>query len=206
MTTRLLALDVALLLPPRAVAAVARLNARLLPPPAGFAFDGTHLPHLTLVQQFVREAALDAVLPSLGRLAADAAPIALRGTDLRPGRTTTSLAVTGGAALDHLHARVLDLLAPHAAPRGDAAAFVAEGEPARDADVEWVTHFRSRAAGPDFEPHVTLGVGTLGGTAPRIDFTAAELAACRLGRFCTCRRVLGAWRLGPAARGGAARP
>ena len=205
-TTGLLALDVALLLPPGAAGAVARLNALLRPPPAGFTFDGTHLPHVTLVQQFIREADLDALLPPLRRLAAEAAPIALRGTGLRPGRTTTSLAVTGGAPLDRLHARLLEVLGPHAAPPGDAAAFVAEGEPARDADVDWVTHFRRRAAGPHFEPHVTLGVGTLGGAAPRIEFTAAELAACRLGRFCTCRRVLGAWRLGPAGRDGAARP
>ena len=175
-----------------------RLNARLRPPPGGFLFDDTHLPHVTLVQQFVREADLKLVLSVLGRVASETPPSTLRGAGLRRGRTTTSIEVDGDAALRLLHDRLLERLQPHAAPPADAAAFVAEGEPAREADIDWVTHFRSQAAGARFEPHVTLGVGTLGDAAPRIAFTAIELAACHLGRFCTCRRVLGAWRLGDA--------
>ena len=198
-TSRLVALDV-VLLPPRAAAVrLGRLNARLQPPPGGFVLDDTHLPHVTLVQQFVREADLHAVLPTLGRVASETPPIPLRGVGLRRGRTTTSLDVDGGVALRRLHDRLLERLEPHAAPPADASAFVAEGEPARDADVDWVTHFRARAAGPRFEPHVTLGVGALGGAAPRIAFAATELAACHLGRFCTCRRVLARWRLGNTA-------
>ena len=210
---RLLALDVALLLPGAAARAAGRLNARLQAPPAGFAFDATHLPHVTLVQQFVREADMPIVLPRLGRVASESPPVALRGAGLQRGRTTTSLSVDGGAALRALHDRLLACLEPHAARPaegsgfgGDALAdaFVADGEPPRGADIEWVTRFRTRAAGDRFEPHVTLGVGALdGGAVPRIAFTAAELAACRLGRFCTCRRVLGAWRLGDGAAAGA---
>ena len=204
-TPRLVALDVALLLPRAVAVALGRLNARLQPPPDGFGFDDSHLPHVTLVQQFVPAADLPVVLPLLGRVAAETQPLALRGVGLRRGRSTTSLEVDGGAALRRLHASILERLAPQAAPRGDASAFVAEGEPARAADVDWVTHFRARAAGARFEPHVTLGVGALEGAAPPIAFTATELAACLLGRFCTCRRVLAAWRLADAA-GASAEP
>lgn len=206
---RLLALDVALLLPDEAARAVVRLNARLHDPPAGFAFDATHLPHVTLVQQFVRDADLPGVLPRLGRVASQTPPLALRGTGLQRGRSTTSLSVEGGTALRALHDRLVACLAPHAAPAVDgsdfaADAFVADGEPPRSGDIEWVTRFRTRAAGDRFEPHVTLGVGELDrGAVPRIAFTATELAACHLGRFCTCRRVLGAWRLDDAAPAGA---
>ena len=203
-TARIVALDVALLLPRAAADAAGRLNARLRPPPAGFAFDETHLPHVTLVQQFVREPDLPVVLPRLGRVASRTPPIALRGAGLQRGRTTTSLAVDGGAALRRLHDLLLERLAPHAAPPGDASAFAGGGEPARDGDVDWVTRFRTQAAGPRFEPHVTLGVGALGESPPPIAFTAGRLAACHLGRFCTCRHVLGAWRLGGAAHGTAA--
>ena len=198
-TPRLVALDVVLLLPRAATVALGRLNARLQPPPGGFVFDDTHLPHVTLVQQFVRDRDLHVVLPLLGRLASETEPIPLRGTGLRRGRTTTSLGVDGGAALRRLHDRLLARLDPHASPPVDASAFVADGEPARDGDVDWVRHFRTQAAGARFEPHVTLGVGALGDAGPRIAFTATELAACHLGRFCTCRRVLGAWRLGDTA-------
>ena len=198
-TPRLVALDVALLLPPAAAAAVGRLNARLQPPPDGFAFDDTHLPHVTLVQQFVRAADLHSDLSMLGRATAETPPVPLRGVGLRRGRTTTSLEVDGGTALRRLHAVLLERLEPRAAAPGDASAFVDEGEPARGGDVDWVARFRTRAAGAAFEPHVTLGVGVLEGAAPRIAFTATELAACLLGRFCTCRRVLAAWRLPDAA-------
>lgn len=198
-TPRLVALDVVLLPPHAAAVALGRLNARLEPPPGGFVFDDTHLPHVTLVQQFVREADLRGVLSALGRVASETPPIPLRGVALRRGRTTTSLEVDGGAALRRLHDRLLERLEPHAAPPADASAFVADGEPARDGDVDWVTHFRTQAAGPRFEPHVTLGVGALGDAAPRIEFAATELAACHLGRFCTCRHVLGTWRLGDTA-------
>ncbi|MCY4077811.1 MAG: 2'-5' RNA ligase family protein [Acidobacteria bacterium] len=209
---RLLALDVALLLPAPAARAVGRLNARLQAPPAGFAFDATHLPHVTLVQQFVRDADMPVVLPRLGRVATRTPPLALRGTGLQRGRTTTSLSVEGGTALRALHDRLLACLAPHATPpaggsgvAGDAlaGAFVADGEPPRGGDIEWVTRFRTRAAGDRFEPHVTLGVGALDrGAVPPIAFTATELAACHLGRFCSCRRVLGAWRLGDVVPAG----
>lgn len=201
--SRLVALDVVLLLPRAAAVALGRLNARLRPPPDGFAFDGTHLPHVTLVQQFVREADLRAVLPALRRVASETPPVSLHGVGLRRGRSTTSLGIDGGAALRLLHDRLLEHLEPHAAPPSDGSAFVAEGEPARDADVDWVTHFRTQAAGARFEPHVTLGVGALAEAAPRIAFTATELAACHLGRFCTCRRVLGAWPLGATAEAAA---
>ncbi len=197
--SRLIALDVALLLPRAAAVSLGRLNARLRPPPAGFAFDDTHLPHVTLVQQFVRAADLDVVLPALGGVASRMPPIRLRSVGLRRGRTTTSLGVDGGAALRRLHYHLLERLEPHAAPPAGASAFVAEGEPPRDGDIDWVAHFRTQAAGARFEPHVTLGVGALGVAAPRIAFTATELAACHLGRFCTCRRVLGAWGLGGSA-------
>ena len=206
---RLLALDVALLLPRAAALAVGRLNARLQAPPAGFAFDATHLPHVTLVQQFVREADLPVVLPRLGRIASETPPIALRGAGLQRGRTTTSISIEGGAALRALHECLLACLEPHAAPPAEepafvADAFVANGEPPRSGDIEWVTRFRTLAAGDRFEPHVTLGVGALDrGALPPIAFTATELAACRLGRFCTCRRVLRAWRLDAPAPGGA---
>ncbi|MCY3844437.1 MAG: 2'-5' RNA ligase family protein [Acidobacteria bacterium] len=205
---RLLALDVALLLPGPAARAVGRLNARLQAPPAGFAFDATHLPHVTLVQQFVRDADMPVVLPRLGRVASRTPPIALRGAGLQRGRTTTSLSVEGGTALRALHERLLACLAPHATPPADGwgpagDAFVADGEPPRGGDIEWVTRFRTRAAGDRFEPHVTLGVGALDrGAEPRLAFTATELAACHLGRFCTCRRVLGAWRLGDVVPAG----
>ena len=190
-----IAVDVAVLLPPVAVRTVTRLNARLWPPPDGFRFDSSHLPHLTLVQQFVRADDLAAVCKNVGNVLRDTPPLALRGVTLRPGRTVTVLAIDRTPQLDDLHTRLIDRLAPHAAPSADASAFVADGEPARDDDVAGVAHFATNAARRRFDPHVTLGVGTMDGPWSPVTCLATEIAVCHLGRFCTCRRVLGTWTL-----------
>ena len=191
----LLAVDVALLLPPEAEEAVARLNGRLTGPPAGFRFDAGHLPHVTLVQQFVPAADLPLMAGEVGAVLASTAPLMLTAERLASSGLTTSLVVAATRPLATLHARLMDRLAPFDMAAGDADAFIAEDEPPRARDVEWVTRFRTAAAYGSFEPHVTLGAGVLDHPAPALEFEATRVAICRLGRFCTCRRVLDSWTL-----------
>ena len=191
----LLAVDIALLLPPEAEVAVARLNGRLTGPPAGFRFDAGHLPHVTLVQQFVPAADLPLMAAEVGAVLASTAPLMLTAERLASSGLTTSLVVAATRPLATLHARLMDRLAPFDMAAGDADAFIAEDEPPRARDVEWVTRFRTAAAYGSFEPHVTLGAGVLDDPAPALEFEATRVAICRLGRFCTCRRVLDSWTL-----------
>ena len=191
----LLAVDVALLLPPEAEEAVARLNGRLIGPPAGFRFDAGHLPHVTLVQQFVPAADLPQVAAEVGAVLASTAPLALNAERLASSGLTTSLVVAATPPLATVHAHLMDRLAPFDMAAGDANAFIADDEPPRARDVEWVTRFRTAAAYGSFEPHVTLGAGVLDHPPPALEFEATRVAICRLGRFCTCRRVLDSWTL-----------
>ena len=191
----LLAVDVALLLPPEAQEAVARLNARLTGPPDGFRFDAGHLPHVTLVQQFVPAADLSRAAAEVGAVLAGAAPLTLTADRLASSGLTTSLLLAATPALATLHTRLMDRLAPFDMTAGGAEAFVADDEPPRTRDVEWVTRYRTAAAYGSFEPHVTLGVGVLHDAAPALDFEARRVVLCRLGRFCTCRQVLASWTL-----------
>ena len=200
MSGPLLALDVALLLPP-AEATVVRLNARLDGPPAGFRFDATHHPHVTLVQQFTPAADLEAVTGQVAAVLAGAAPVRLAAGRLDAGESTTSLAFVPTPALGALHTRLMDRLAPFDVAAGDARAFTGDDEPARARDVAWVTRFRTAAAYGAFDPHVTLGVGSLDEPPPALAFDAATVALCHLGRFCTCRRVLASWTLAAAEAG-----
>lgn len=194
---RLLALDVAVLPPAPCRRRLADLNAGLAPPPAGFRFDDTHLAHVTLAQQFVAADRLDDLVRRLAEVVRGAAALRLRLTGLRRGRATSSVGVAPSAALGRLHAGVMDALLPFDAGPGGAAGFLALGEPPRPADVEWVNQFRSRAAHARFDPHVTLGVGAAHGRAAPFATVATRIALCRLGRYCTCRRVLAEWRLTP---------
>ena len=195
MPDTLLAIDVALLLPPAAQDVVTHLNARLTGMPDGFRFDATHLPHVTLAQQFVPAADLSLVAAEVGAVVASFAPLPLAAERLASSGLTTSLVLGETQPLAALHVRLMDRLAPFDVTAGGAEAFFTGDEPPRSRDVEWVTRFRTAAAYGSFEPHVTLGAGVLEGAAPSIEFEADEVALCRLGRFCTCRRVLASWTL-----------
>ncbi len=193
----LLALDVALLPPAACRLRLADLNAALDPPPRGFQFDDTHLPHVTLAQQFVAAGRLDDVIRLLAPVVRAAAPLRLRATGLSRGRTTSSLRLAPTSALARLHTGVMDALLPFDAGPGDGSAFASNGEPPRAADIEWVIRFRDRAAYACFDPHITLGVGAAPGATAAVDAVADRVALCHLGRYCTCRRVLAEWTLTP---------
>ena len=195
----LLALDVAVLPPAACRPRLAGLNAALDPPPRGFRFDDTHLPHVTLAQQFVAARRLDEVIRCLARTVRGAAPLRLRSTGMSRGRTTSSLRLAPTTALARLHAGVMDALLPFDAGPGDASAFHANGEPPRPADLEWATQFRDRAAYARFDPHITLGVGAAPAAATALDAVADRVALCHLGRYCTCRRILAEWTLTPGS-------
>lgn len=191
----LVAIDAAVLLPPAAQEVVARLNARLDGPPDGFRFDVSHLPHVTLAQQFVPAADLPLVAAEVGAVLASFPPLTLTAERLASSGLTTSLVLAATPPLTALHTRLMDRLAAFDMTAGGADAFLGNGEPPRARDVEWVTRFRTAAAYASFQPHVTLGAGVLDAPAPAFEFEAAEIALCHLGRFCTCRRVVTSWTL-----------
>ena len=103
------------------------------------------------------------------------------------------LAIERTQAIDSLHERLLETLRGFERPGGGAAAFF-EGD-ARVGDVMWVNGYRLKASLTAYTPHVTLGHAE---EPPAIDpftFEATVVAACHLGRFCSCRRVIRSWEL-----------
>ena len=192
----LLAVDVAILLPDTLLQPLLRLNAALQPPPDGFHFDDTHLPHVTLTQHFISAARLPDVIRETAAVLRGAGPLRLLPAETSRGRTASTVRLTLTEPLARLHAALMDRLERFESGGGDEAAFFPDAlEPARRADVEWVRQFRTQAAHGRFDPHITLGVGPL----PRPDSLpaadTARAALCHLGRFCTCRRVLAEWSL-----------
>lgn len=190
----LLAVDVAVLLPEPLLQPLLRLNAGLLPPPGGFRFDATHLPHVTLAQQFVAAAQLPELVGTVNEALRGRAPLRLQPAGLSRGRTASTALLAPTGPLTRLHADLMDRLRPFEAGHGDAAAFCSTGgETPRDADVNWVRQFRTHAAYDRFDPHVTIGVGPLPEPDPLPAADASRVALCQLGRFCTCRSILAEW-------------
>jgi 2'-5' RNA ligase len=194
----LVALDVAVLPPPDVSRRAIELSAGL-PADAsqGLCLGADRLPHITLTQQFVcagdLDAALDRVADVLGRQGA------LRLTILGSGRggNVVWLTIERTPGLLELHGRLMDALQPFERSGGTADAFF-EGD-ARSRDLAWVAGYRRESSFAAFMPHITLGHATEPPVIESTTFEAVMVAACHLGRFCSCRRVLRSWTLRPDA-------
>ena len=199
MPSPLLALDIAILLPPETSTSVELLNTQLSAPPEGFRFSARRLPHISLVQQFSPTAELNVIEQTIAGIVSKHPPIDLTLASITNSETTSSLTVTPSPVLDTLHRRLMDQLAIFDVGLGDERAFInTEATPtdaARLRDITWVSQFRTDAAYDAFAPHVTLGVGAIKTTIPKTTFTASVIALCILGRFCTCQKVLASWEL-----------
>ena len=190
-----IAVDVAILLPAAARAVAERLNAGFDPTPdAGFRFDASHHPHVTLSQHFVAQERMSEVRELANGVVARFEPFEVRVTGARAGRTSQVLTVEASPPLRQLHEGLMDALRGHEVA-GGAAAFQAHGAPARPADVAWVAEFRDRSSYARYDPHVTIGIGPGPITTAPFHFPIEEVSLCRLGRFCTCRDRLASWKL-----------
>src|SRR5688572_22672738 len=182
----LLALDVALLLPPDARQQAITLSASL---PAehshGFRLDADHHPHITLTQQFVRADEVDAALERVDETVQGQRPLTIRVTGGGKGHSSVWMAVERTGEIASLHERIMEALRGLERPGGTAAAFF-EGD-ARVGDVAWVTGYRLKSSLSAYHPHVTLGYAADPPAIEPFAFQATTIAACHLGRFCSWR-------------------
>jgi 2'-5' RNA ligase len=188
-----IAIDIAILLPPSVADRAIALSAALPKKESQGLRLGRddYLPHITLLQQFVGADALSEFLDRIGDVVQRARPIALRVTGGGMGSSSVWMSIERTPALVGLHARVLDAALPFDRERGDVSAFV--DSDARDRDVQWVTGYRASSSGDAFQPHITLGHAARPPAIDPFEFEATTIAACHLGRFCSCRRVLREW-------------
>lgn len=191
---KLVALDVAILPPPEVMGRAIAYSAAL--PDEGaerLQLDAQHLPHITLTQHFVKHEELEGMFAEIDEVLEQQRPLRLRITGGGQSAQTLWLTVERTPELLDLHERLMKALRALERPGGDAHAFFEGG--ARVGDVHWVSGFRQQSSFGAFTPHITLGYGARPPRVEPIEFEATAIAACHLGRFCACRRVLRAWEL-----------
>lgn len=192
--SKLVAVDLAILLPPDiAERAVAYSAALATDESGGPRLDAEHLPHITLTQQFIREDELDGAFERADMVLRAQPPLRVHATGEGRSGHTIWISIERTPDLIALHDALMDALRGYERTEGGPGAFF--GGDARVGDVMWVAGYRLKSSAGHFTPHITLGHGT---QAPRIapfSFDATAVAACHLGRFCTCRRVLRGWQL-----------
>jgi 2'-5' RNA ligase len=192
--TDLIAIDVAVL-PPESVSREAvRLSAALPPGELkGLRLGADCLPHVTLTQQFVRADELEQVLEVVGAALDGVRAPQLSVTGGGASGSTAWMAIAKTPGLVELHERLMAALEPFEQADGSEAAFT--GGDARPGDRSWVSLFRRRSSFAAFTPHITLGHASRPPQVAPTMFSAGTIAACHLGRFCTCRTVLRRWTL-----------
>ena len=192
--SELIAIDVAVLPPAPVSQHAIELSARL---PAAdedhFVLDDRHLPHITLIQQFVRVEELDLLNQQIDEVVRSVPPLALRVTGGDLSGHTVWMRIDRSAQLVALHESLMEALRGVERPGGTPAAFV-DGD-ARVRDLLWVSGYRLKSSFGAFTPHITLGHGAQPPHIEPFDFEATTVAACQLGRFCSCQRILRSWTL-----------
>ena len=192
--SKLVAMDGAILPPADVTARAINFSAGLPSEGArGLRLDAEHLPHVTLTQQFVREDEIDAAFERIDEVLQQQHPLRMLITGSGHSGQTLWLAVDRTPELQELHERLMEGLRGLERPDGGPHAFFEEN--GRMGDVMWVAGFRLKSSFGAFTPHITLGHGKEPPHVEPFAFDATTVAACHLGRFCTCRKVLRAWDL-----------
>ena len=199
----LLAIDVALLPPEEVNVQARKLNAELYRSSnQGFQFDESHLPHITIVQQFIDAERLSEVEKLVEGISHHTNALTLtisgiEGVPIREKLFNNIYIVDRAPTVDLLHEELSEALKPFDHPDGDGEAYVRDpGETIAEKSIEWLHVFYVQHAGAHFVPHITLGRGpTLSLDVP-IHFTATRLALCHHGNYNTVRTVFREWTLG----------
>ena len=198
----LVALDIAVLPPDQVARRAIEMSARLPRDESqGLLLGADYLPHITLVQLFVDAGELEPLMTAIDYVVRDRPPLHLHVNGGRSGASSVWMGIDPAPALVDVHERLLEATRPFERSGGDATAFFG-GDPsteldsgARDRDVRWVSEYRAVSSGRACQPHITLGHASRPPVIDPFDFTADRIAACHLGRFCSCRRVLRTWML-----------
>ena len=188
-------------------------NARLLKSfPRGFALDETHHPHVTILQQFVRTADLDNVFAGVNAVLAKEKPTAWTLKAFKyyyipsPPVGLAGIVVEPTDDLHRLQDELIKAVEPYAVKTGTSAAFFSEegGRDIQESLIEYVSHFVTIAADKNFNPHVTIGVGTesylnemLAEQFDSFTSSATRASVYQLGTFGTARKELKALPLTP---------
>ncbi len=201
----LIAIDVLLEPDATMLAAAQDWNTRLREQmPEGFELDATHTPHITLIQTYVAADDLDVVLAAIADATAtlDITGLQMEATGLYNIQGVQGIVIAPTPPLLSVQEAVIAAVAPFQKTQGDEAAFVPDpsGTAFDPFLFTYVDTFIPERTGPNYNPHVSTGVGPTDWLAAReaepfehFTFGATGIAVYQLGNFGTA-----AQRLGPA--------
>jgi len=142
-------------------------NARLLKNyPKGFTLGGSHAPHVTMLQRYVKTADLNKVYAAAGKVFAKENPTSWKLKAFKYAYLPDG-PIGGGvieaeptADLLRLQQELIDAVAPFTEPTGTSAAFVTTPQDPEIIPlmISYVADFVPKYSGDHYTPHVTVGV------------------------------------------------
>lgn len=145
------------------------VNARLRDTyPDGFALDANHAPHVTILQRFIRTADLEPVVEAVTEVLRAEQPLAWesQATGYSDHAYQTlglvGMVIEPTPTLRHLQQRIIDAVDPFAVDKGTGDAFAPrlDGGAISQPTVDYVNTFVGLRTGMNYQPHLTVGLGT----------------------------------------------
>jgi hypothetical protein len=211
---RIVAIDVLLEPDPTMVKRAVAANAELREDyPQGYTLGSEQVPHITLVQRYVKVGDLKAIEAAVSAVLAKEDPRMLQltanGYAYAPwaGVYITGIAVEPTAELSRLQANVVKAVEPYAVSDGTVAAFSTSKElpKVEEAIVDYVKTFVPKSSGDKYNPHVTIGAGREAFVKQlkaepfqKFAFKPVGVAVYQLGGFGTAQKKLWQWKASPA--------
>jgi hypothetical protein len=177
--------------------------------PQGFAFDDTHVPHISLLHQYVRERDLPSVFAAVERVLSQhplaGLELTTKGLEHQPwnDKHVSSISLEKPHELDGVQNELVAALRSYRVQSGNASAFVTSASD-RHIDpttLDYVATFVGKHTAENFKPHITVGLssaefaeGLKADEAARtpIKFKVQDVAVYQLGNVGTARKEL--WR------------
>jgi hypothetical protein len=186
-------------------------NSRLLKNyPNGFSLDATHHPHVTCLQRYVRTADLEKVYDVVGKVLEGEKPTTWKLKAYKyyylPMDDTglAGIVVEPTDELRQFQQKLIDAVAPFTVRQGSSAAYVTTPDDPEIVPmvINYVEDYVPKYSGKNFNPHVTIGVGTveyldemLKEPFESFTFSPVGAAVYHLGNYGTARTKLKEWDL-----------
>lgn len=111
-------------------------------------------------------------------------------TNNSQGGFISSLALNLTTPLQQLHEHVMHISAAYLHYDCIESHMFAGDHSIAESAIQWVSAYPRKSSFQYFQPHITLGFGTLYTNTYPETFASSALAICHLGNHCTCREVL----------------
>jgi len=171
--------------------------------PKTIKLDENHVPHITLLQGYIKETDLWKVTKALNSLYENIAQDSLKAEsffyDHKKEESFAMVRIEKSKPLLQLHEKTIKLVKPYLIKNGSGASFVQnpDNSPISNSTVHYVSNFIAKHGHENYDPHISLGVAqkkVLDSLAERvfkpIHFKASSLSVYHLGDHGTAQKLL----------------